>query len=109
MVPAVPDAENLEEKKILNRILSIQYSVFSALQLRAPYLNDIKRMPELAPYFFAELSGLRKEVIPYLKDCMAILAHHNCLWNPDMLKVWHFYWREAHDEFYTTAGINATK
>ena len=39
---------------------------------------------------------------------MAIFAHYNNLGNPDVLKVLHFFWREAHDELFFSAGIIAT-
>ena len=97
LVPAVPSAEDSEEKRILNKILSIQYSIFSALQLRAPYLNEVDKMPELATFFLKELSGYRRESINYLKDVLWLLSHFNSLWNPEVLKVFHYFWREAHD------------
>ena len=59
LVPAIPSADDLEEKKIVNKILSIQYSVFSALQLRAPYLPNPSQIPELKGFFIEELKGYR--------------------------------------------------
>jgi hypothetical protein len=35
LIANVPSAEDIEEKKYISKILSIQYSVFSALQIRA--------------------------------------------------------------------------
>ena len=51
---------------------------------------------------------MRKNAIEYLKWCLQLFAHFNCLYDPQILKVFHFFWREAHDELYFSTGIDLT-
>jgi hypothetical protein len=36
---------------------------------------------------------MRKHAVLYLKWILQILTHYNCLYDPQILKVFHFYWR----------------
>lgn len=35
LVPSIPSPDDIEERKIISKLLSIQYSVFSAMQMRS--------------------------------------------------------------------------
>lgn len=65
-------------------------------------------MFEIQPVFIKELGSFRKRAIDYLKWVLQLLGHFNCLYDQSTLKLFHFFWREAHDELYFSTGISAT-
>ena len=51
---------------------------------------------------------MRKEGCIYVEELIEVLSFYNCLWDPTTLKVVHYFWREAHDEFYFTSLTTTT-
>lgn len=54
-------------------------------------------MFEIEPAFIKELGCMRKHAIEHLKWYLQLFTHYNCLYEPNNLKLFHFFWREAHD------------
>lgn len=50
LVPDVSDSEDSDDKKIIYRALSIQYTVLSALMLRVPFHSNLENIGD----FFTE-------------------------------------------------------
>jgi hypothetical protein len=57
--------------------------------------------------FIKELGNIRAGGIEYLKWVLELLAYYRCLYDQTLLNLFHFYWREAHDELYFSIGITA--
>lgn len=54
-------------------------------------------MIEIEQVFIKNLGSLRKNAIEHLKWVLEILGHYKCLYDPTILKLFHYFWREAHD------------
>ena len=92
ITPSVPSPEDLEEKKLIYKILSLQYTVFSSLLSRAPYTPQENPISELKN-FFQDFGDIRKDGCIYSEWLIELLSFYNCLWEPTTLKVLHYFWR----------------
>lgn len=64
---AIPTLDDLNEKNAILKIISIQYTVFSAIQERCPYTLDPNHLKEIQPFFIQDMPCIRESALRYLK------------------------------------------
>ena len=106
LMPEVTDPEDSDDRKLIYRALSLQYTVLSALMLKVPFHAELENIAD----FFTEEKylTLRKRSCEYLEWVLQLLGHFDLMSEEAFTKIFNFFWRESHDEVSYTAAIVAT-
>ena len=89
------DPEDSDDRKLIYRALSLQYTVLSALMLKVPFHAGLENIAD----FFTEEKylTLRKRSCEYLEWVLQLLGHFDLMSEEAFIKIFNFFWRESHD------------
>lgn len=105
-MPSLSKPDDLYDKKIIYRALSVQYTVLSALMFRVPFYSTLPNIGDFLtePKYYQ----LRAETCKYLEWVLQLLGRFSLLGDEQCVKLFNYFWRESHDEVCFTSALQAT-
>ena len=94
-MPDLNKVDDLHDKKIIYRALSIQYTLISAMMFRVPFHSKLENIGDFLDD--PKYVNLRSDNCKYLEWVLQLYARFNLMSDDSYVKLFNYFWRESHD------------